>query len=316
MSKQLQVILTALAIVIILALGTIAYFKFSTEDTWLCQNGVWVKHGNPNASMPTTGCGTVVNNNYNANNNSNINAIPPVTNPNIIVDFPQTNDELTSPVTITGSARTWYFEASFPVKLLDETGKEIAAVPAQAQGDWMTDQFVPFKATLEFLVAKDQNGTLVLMKDNPSGLPENDEKVEIPVKLKGVETMSVKVFFGSETKNPGALDCTKVFPVDRLISKIQTTAQAAIEELLKGPTASEIDQKFFTSINSGVKLQKITIKDGAAYADFDKTLEFQVGGSCRVAAIAAQITETLKQFSAIKNVVVSIDGRTEDILQP
>lgn len=29
----------------------------SPEDTWLCQNGQWVKHGNPGAVAPSTGCG-------------------------------------------------------------------------------------------------------------------------------------------------------------------------------------------------------------------------------------------------------------------
>jgi len=53
-----------------------------------------------------------------------------------------------------------------------------------------------------------------------------------------------------------------------------------------------------------------------AKADFDEQLEFQVGGSCRVSAIRAEITQTLKQFSTVKEVVISIDGRTEDILQP
>lgn len=50
--------------------------------------------------------------------------------------------------------------------------------------------------------------------------------------------------------------------------------------------------------------------------DFDERLEFQVGGSCRVAAISAQIRETLKQFPQVKEVIISINGRTEDILQP
>jgi hypothetical protein len=26
------------------------------EDSWICSNGAWVKHGNPSASMPTSGC--------------------------------------------------------------------------------------------------------------------------------------------------------------------------------------------------------------------------------------------------------------------
>lgn len=28
-----------------------------SEDTWLCQDGQWVKHGNPSAAMPVEGCG-------------------------------------------------------------------------------------------------------------------------------------------------------------------------------------------------------------------------------------------------------------------
>ena len=30
------------------------------EDTWLCQNGLWTRHGNPASPMPTEGCGTAV----------------------------------------------------------------------------------------------------------------------------------------------------------------------------------------------------------------------------------------------------------------
>ncbi len=59
-----------------------------------------------------------------------------------------------------------------------------------------------------------------------------------------------------------------------------------------------------------------SIKDGAAYVDFDKTLDQNVAGSCRVIAIRAEITQTLKQFPNVNDVIISIDGRTEDILQP
>ena len=34
------------------------------------------------------------------------------------------------------------------------------------------------------------------------------------------------------------------------------------------------------------------------------------------AAIRVQITETLEQFPTVDSVIISIDGRTEDILQP
>jgi hypothetical protein len=29
---------------------------FSKEDTWICQDGKWVKHGNPSAEKPTEPC--------------------------------------------------------------------------------------------------------------------------------------------------------------------------------------------------------------------------------------------------------------------
>jgi len=85
------------------------------------------------------------------------------------------------PLVITGRAvGPWYFEASFPVKLLDSAGNVLAEGPAQAQGDWMTVDFVPFKATLNFTTA-DTSGTLVLQNDNPSGEPANAKSISIPV---------------------------------------------------------------------------------------------------------------------------------------
>lgn len=99
----------------------------------------------------------------------------------IHVTTPLSGSSVTSPLTVKGEARgVWYFEASFPVRLLDESGKEIAVAPAQAQGDWMTEDFVPFEVTLSFPTTTGF-GTLVLQKDNPSGLPEHDDMISIPV---------------------------------------------------------------------------------------------------------------------------------------
>ena len=100
----------------------------------------------------------------------------------VFSDSVQAGDMVTSPLTVTGEARgTWYFEASFPVRLLDGLGNEIAVEPAQAQGDWMTTDFVPYSVTLTFSPPATATGTLVLEKDNPSGLPENSGAVHIPV---------------------------------------------------------------------------------------------------------------------------------------
>lgn len=107
---------------------------------------------------------------------------------------------ITSPLKITGEARgTWYFEASFPVVLVDWDGRIIAQSHAEAQGDWMTEDFVPFSGTIEFekpywdFVHTDdiggvsdfmRRGALILKKDNPSGLPQYDNAIEIPIVFK------------------------------------------------------------------------------------------------------------------------------------
>jgi len=91
-------------------------------------------------------------------------------------------DQVSSPLIVKGEARGyWYFEASFPVELLDGNGNQLAIKPAQAQGEWMTEEFVPFTVTLTFPTPPTPTGTLMLRKDNPSGLPENDDWLAIPV---------------------------------------------------------------------------------------------------------------------------------------
>ena len=104
------------------------------------------------------------------------------------LETPQLNQLVQSPLIVKGEAKgNWFFEASFPVFLYDLDGKIIARGIATAKGDWMTTEFVPFEATLYFTVDKNvtsDKGLLVLRKDNPSGLPEHDDALEIPVLIK------------------------------------------------------------------------------------------------------------------------------------
>ncbi len=100
----------------------------------------------------------------------------------IFVNTPLRGASISSPLKIEGVAKgMWFFEASFPLALLDGNGKIIAQSHAEAQGDWMTDNYVPFSGTLEFTKPAMGKGTLVLKKDNPSGLPEHDDSREIPM---------------------------------------------------------------------------------------------------------------------------------------
>ncbi|MFZ2682225.1 MAG: Gmad2 immunoglobulin-like domain-containing protein [Patescibacteria group bacterium] len=100
----------------------------------------------------------------------------------ITVSTPFINAEINSPVTVEGEARgNWYFEASFPIKVYDSNQVLLGTGIATAQGDWMTVNFVPFTASITFTPSTTATGTLVLEKDNPSGLPIHDNSLVIPI---------------------------------------------------------------------------------------------------------------------------------------
>lgn len=109
----------------------------------------------------------------------------PVSHPSLRNLNVSTNQELTLPFVLTGEARgTWYFEASFPVRLEDMNGNLLQQTYAMAQGEWMTEDFVPFQSqALHPENLSVTQGILVIEKDNPSGLPEFADEVRVPVRF-------------------------------------------------------------------------------------------------------------------------------------
>ena len=106
----------------------------------------------------------------------------------IRVTKPRPNELIKSPLKIEGEARGyWFFEADFPVKLLDENGNELGIGIAKALSEWMTEDFVAFELVLEFESPTTDRGMLILEKDNPSGLPENADELRIPVRFNKLE---------------------------------------------------------------------------------------------------------------------------------
>ena len=102
----------------------------------------------------------------------------------IRVIHPKANTVVQSPVVIEGEARgTFFFEASFPVWLKDKEGRLIAQGHGEAQGEWMTEAFVPFRAELEWKSEPSQEAMLVLQKDDPSGMQQNLATLQIPLKI-------------------------------------------------------------------------------------------------------------------------------------
>ena len=129
-----------------------------------------------------------------------------------------------------------------------------------------------------------------------------------------LEMTTVKIFFNNDIFD-AETSCTSVFPLYRKVVKDENIMRATLEELLKGPTDQEKEQHYFTSINSDVSINSLIIDNGLARVDFGKRIE-EGGGSCWVESIRAEITQTLKQFPEVKEVVISVEGRVDDALQP
>lgn len=230
---------------------------------------------------------------------------------NITITSPLAGDKVPNPITVKGQARV--FENTFAYALRDRAGNKLYenyamsdASDAGLFGNYTVKIPVPVSAPKDLIVEvfeySARDGEVINL-------------VRVPVELASTEKSKVKVHFNNSRLDP-EVTCVKTFAVEREIYKTQEVAYLALSELLAGPTVAEQKANYQTSINKGVRINSIRIDSGTAYVDFNETLEAEVGGSCRVASIRWQITNTLKEFPTVKNVVISINGRTEDILQP
>ncbi|GAB2779202.1 hypothetical protein GCM10010465_27380 [Actinomadura fibrosa] len=100
----------------------------------------------------------------------------------IKVEQPMPNIEVSSPLVVEGKARGyWFFEGDAPIKLVDKDQKVLATGYIEAQGEWMTEDFVPFRGEIRFTAPDDESGYLVLERANASGKPEHDRVYRLPV---------------------------------------------------------------------------------------------------------------------------------------
>lgn len=235
--------------------------------------------------------------------------------PEIVVYSPKPGESATNPLFVSGRAASsaWFFEGSFPISVFDENGKELGRSYVLSRGEWMTENPVEFTGEISYEKPQTSAGFLLFESDDPSGLDKNIKRHKVPIKFSD-EKIMVKVFFSDAKQDQDVFDCGRVYPAGRIIDKTLSVGRSALEELLGGPTSEEKASGFSTSIPDGVEIQSLVIKDGVAKIDFNSAVE--TGGSCRVSAIRAQITETLKQFPTVSDVVISVNGNVEEALQP
>lgn len=264
-------------------------------------------------------CGTVpndsVNNNMNvAALNSNVSEV--VTNSNQNTTTNQNSlhqsanirglsiaagDTITGPLNLVGEAKGWFFEGSFPMVIKDANGKVLYEGAVSSTENWMQEGFVPFKTRAFFATPTADTGTITLMNDNPSGLPENSQQYVIPVKFGITKTTPVQLFFQSSVGLPA---CGMVTAVQREVPRVPEVGTRALEELLAGPTATE--KGVITTIPNGTTIQRLAITNGKAEVDLISAVTDL--NSCQKTTMRAQIEQTLKQFPSVSRVEVRING--------
>ncbi len=243
----------------------------------------------------------------------------------IRIDFPRPNEAISSPLIIKGVARgNWFFEASFPVFMTGWDGQIIAQGIATAKSDWMTEDFVPFESLLTFSVSKNQKGTLVLEKDNPSGLPENADELKIPVRLSVAETpagqlRTVKLYYYNpnlDKDSSGNIMCSRqgLVAIEREIPITNTPIQDTIKLLISGNLTNEEKVQGVTTEYplQGLSLAAASLNNGALTLTFSDSYNKTGGGSCRVGILWFQVEATAKQFPGIS----SVRFMPEELFQP
>lgn len=309
--KKLLTIFTVIIAIIIIVLGFLFIIKKTTPpetvvctmDAKICPDGSAVGRVAPTCEFAQC---------------------PPVKNISdlIRVSTPIENAVVMSPLLIEGEARgTWYFEASFPIRIYDANNVLLGTAVAQAQSEWMTENFVPFKATLIFNKPTTSTGTLVFEKDNPSGLPEHSNEFRMPIRFeisdKAQRTISLYYYDASKDKDAsGNVMCSRkgLVPVARTIPITLSPVQDAVKLLLKGLLTDEERQQGITTEFplQGVQLTSAVKNGSVVTLSFVDPNNKTSGGSCRAGILWFQIEATAKQFPGITSVKFS----PEDIFQP
>ena len=172
-----------------------------------------------------------------------------------------------------------------------------------------------FQATLILPVTARNRVVVEIMSQMPDGSLSGPDAVRV-VELKGIESFEVKVYFSNNQLDP-AFSCTQTYPVERTVQAEGRPYQAALESLLAGPTKIEKSRGYITGIPANTELISVLVNNrGQATVDFSRELDQGVAGSCLVSTIRSQIMTTLGQFSEIKEVTISVEGDTEESLQP
>jgi len=119
----------------------------------------------------------------------------------------------------------------------------------------------------------------------------------------------VRVYFPRDG-NPHPRD---PFNLQFVVRNVAASAPArpALESLLAGPTVTEKRRRLRALDAAGLKVGSLVIGNGTARVDFVSRGGKRWAGDLSPAEFRRAVERTLKQFSTVRRVTVSVDGRTD-----
>jgi hypothetical protein len=214
----------------------------------------------------------------------------------ILVYEPLSNDKIKNEFTISG--RTSDMSGNVRIVIFDDVDRVVTTTTMPVSAGY-------FEGTIMLPPPPSASGSILVTTDTTQ---TNDFKVKIPIRFSEFTGQAVDIFFSNILKDPEAKNCSDVYPVRREVSTV-TAPTMTIRKLLQGVTDQEVAQGFVSNFpETGVVIQSLELRNNIFYADFNKNLESDVSGACRIAALKAQISKTLSQFSTSSSVVVTING--------
>jgi spore germination protein GerM len=121
-----------------------------------------------------------------------------------------------------------------------------------------------------------------------------------------------QLFFNNTIKNPNLIDCSLMFSVKRQTNQ-KVTYEFLVNTLINGLTQKEEKDGYVTAIPKNLELNFVKSEEGKVIVDFKP---FQIAGSCATGMFTAQVKKTLLAIDQTKEIVITIQGKSEDILQP
>ena len=136
----------------------------------------------------------------------------------------------------------------------------------------------------------------------------------VPVLAFGQSKTRVQIYFdnpamelAAQNRGDSSSLPVAVFPVLRTVSS-KGVEKNAVAQLLKGPTSHESADGYETNL-SNLRLRRFTVKKGTATVDLRG--EFRLKGTLSGLRLRTQLEKTLRQFSSVRRIVLTINGRKD-----